>query len=144
MEDADSPPKKYEFKERSFKRDNAPSSAHPPMPTAKELAIMAGPVTRTTPKTTGAKPGDPNDVHVVLQDNLAKERQAGLDQVEIREVKSRRRRDYWLIMIASESVMGTVTVLGRDNPMTFVCGLAAMVLIGVSITWIMWQIMDRY
>ncbi|MES1195166.1 MAG: hypothetical protein ABUL65_04670, partial [Opitutus sp.] len=63
---------------------------------------------------------------------------------EIRKVKRRKMRDYLLFMIPSQVGLGVVTVMGRDNPMVFVCGLAGMVMLGVTITWIMWQLMDRY
>ncbi len=144
MEPDDPPPKVYGFKEREFKRDNMRPPGAAPLPTAKELAIMAGPVTAAPKGATGPKAGDPNDVYAVLQQNRAAEKNLTGDEIEIRKIKSRRWRDYWLILLSSEMLLGTVTVLGRGNPMTFVCGLAGMVLVGVSVTWIMWQVMDRY
>ena len=145
MDQPDPPRKFYEFKDREFKRDNQPAGAAPPLPTAKELAMMAGP---TAPAAARAKPGpktdDPNDVYVALQQNRALESQAGRDELEIRQVKSRRTRDYWLLLVSSELLLGLITWQGRGNPMVFVCALAGMVLVGVSITWVMWQVMDRY
>ena len=41
-DEPDPPRKVYSFKEREFKRDNAPVSETPPAPTAKELAKLAG------------------------------------------------------------------------------------------------------
>jgi hypothetical protein len=144
MESDDPPRKNYGFKDREFKRDNAVTPGAVPMPTAKELAIMAGPAVPTPKGPTGPKAGDPNDVFTTLQENRAVETKAGGDLIEIREVKSRRKRDYWLLILSSEALLGVITVQGRGNPMVFVCGLAAMVVVGVSITWIMWQVMDRY
>jgi hypothetical protein len=144
MESEDPPPKVYGFKEREFKRDNSLSSDQKPMPTAKELAMMAGQVTRQTAANPGAKAEDPNDVYKILEHNRAMEQTAGLDQVEIRKVKSRRARDYWLLLISSEALLGVITVQGRDNPVQFVFGLAGMVLVAISLTWIMWQLMSRY
>jgi hypothetical protein len=144
MEPDDPPPKAYGFKEREFKRDNVRAPGAEPLPTAKELAIMAGPIIASPKGATGPKAGDPNDVYAALQHNRAVEKELTGDEIEIRRIKSRRRRDYWLIMLSSEALLGTITVLGRGNPMTFVCGLAGMVLVGVSVTWIMWQVMDRY
>ncbi len=144
MEPDDPPPKVYGFKQREFKRDNARGSDVPPVPTAKELAIMAGPVTASPKGAAGPKPGDPNDVHVLLQHNRAIEKEFGLDHIDIRKVKSRRRRDYWLLLVSSELLLGVITWQGRGNPFVFVCALAGMVLVGVTLTWIMWQVMDKY
>lgn len=144
MDAPDPPRKNYDFKDREFKRDNARSSEVPPMPTAKDLAMMAGPVVPTVKNAPAPKPGDPNDVYAALQQNRAVERKHGLDQVEIRQIKSRRKRDYWLLLGLSETLLGLLTWMGRGNPVVFVSALAGMVLVGVSITWIMWQVMDRY
>jgi hypothetical protein len=144
MDVPDPPRKNYDFKEREFKRDNAPAAGQPPMPTARELAMMAGPAAPTAKSTNTPKAGDPNDVFALLQHNRRLENRLGLDQVEIRKIKSRRQRDFWLLLLPCEALLGTITYLGRDNPVTFVCGLAGMVMVGVSLTWIMWQIMDRY
>ena len=144
MEPDDPPPKVYGFKEREFKRDNVRTPGTAPQPTAKELAVMAGPVTASPKGATGPKAGDPNDVYAALQQNRAIEKNLTGDEIEIRKIKSRRWRDYWLILLSSEMLLGTVTVLGRGSPIIFVCGLAGMVMVGVGITWIMWQVMDRY
>ena len=144
MEPDDPPPKTYGFKEREFKRDNARPSEAAPMPTAQDLAKMAGPVIRSPKGATGPKAGDPNDVFNALQKNREIEQAHGLDQFEIRKIKRRRMRDYLIIMVPTQVLLGTITFLGRGNPMVFVCGLAAMVMLGVTITWIMWQLMDRY
>jgi len=144
MEPDDPPPKTYGFKEREFKRDNAHPSEAAPMPTAKDLAKMAGPVTPSPKGATGPKAGDPNDVYNALLKNRAIEQAHGLDQIEIRKVKRRKLRDYLIIMVPTQVLLGTITFLGRGNPMVFVCGLAGMVMLGVTIAWIMWQLVDRY
>ena len=144
MEPDDPPPKVYGFKEREFKRDNSLAAPATPLPTAKELAVMAGQVTRQTAAKPGAKADDPNDVYKVLEHNRAMEKTAGMDQVEIRQIKSRRKRDYWLLLISSEALLGVITVQGRDNPVQFVFGLAGMVMVAITLTWIMWQLMSRY
>ncbi len=144
MEPDDPPPKVYGFKERDFKRDNVRTPGAEPLPTAKELAIMAGPVTASPKGATGPKAGDPNDVYAALQKNRAVEKAHGLDQFEIRKIKRRRLRDYCLIMVPTEVLLGAITYSGRGNPIVFVSGLAGMVMLGITITWIMWQLMDRY
>lgn len=143
MEPDDPPPKTYGFKEREFKRDNAMGKADAP-PTAKEMAIMAGPVVKSSKGATGPKAGDPNDVYTALQHNRAVEKQRGLNEIEIREVKSRRKRDYWLMLVGGNIlIVGTVAVLGA-NAITAIFGLGGVILFNVGLTWIMWQVMDRY
>jgi hypothetical protein len=143
MEPDDPPPKTYGFKEREFKRDNATGSADAP-PTAKELAMMAGPVVASPKGATGPKADDPNDVYNALLKNRAIEKAHGLDQFEIKKIKRRKMRDYLIVMVPTQVLLGSITFLGRGNPIVFVCGLAGMVMMGVTITWIMWQLMDRY
>ena len=145
-DESDPPRKNYGFKDREFKRDNRRSTSVPPMPTAADLAKLAGgPVVSGAPKNT-PKAGDPNDVHAILAQNRAAEQKFGGDEIEVKKVSSRRQRDYWLVFLTSEIVCGGVVVLGvkQANPFFLVFGLAGMVLVGLAVTWIMWQLMDRY
>jgi hypothetical protein len=142
MED-DPPRKVYGFKEREFKRDNATGKSDAP-PSAKDLAMMAGPVVKSPTGATGPIADDPNDVYAARLKNRAIESAHGLDQIEIRKIKRRKFRDYMIIMVPTQLLLGSITFLGRGNPIVFVSGLAGMVLMGVTITWIMWQLMDRY
>ncbi len=141
-DEADPPRKLYGFKEREFKRDNAPGGAA--APSAKDLARLAGPVARTTPEKTGPKAGDPNDVYSVLEQNRRAERQHNLDAVEIRAIKSRRRRDYFLLLVGGNVfIVGIVALLG-PNIVTVMFGLGGVVIFSTGLTWIMWQVMGRY
>lgn len=168
-DEADPPRKNYGFKEREFVRDNRPASAsQAPMPTAQDLAKLGaaspaevgGALRPDKPAATGnrtsghkappiqsaAKPGDPNDVHAILQQNRAAEKIFGGDLIEIRKVSTRRKRDYWLIFLTAEIFFGGVVVIGAKghNPFFLVFGLAGMVILGIGITWVMWQLLDRY
>jgi hypothetical protein len=144
-DEPDPPRKNYGFKDRDFQRDNAASSAVPPLPTAKELAIMAGPVAKHGQAAAGRrKADDPNDVYAALEKNRAVEKKLGLNEVEIRELKSRRKRDYWLLLITSQCALGTVAYVGRGNPFFFVGAIAAMGFTAAALTWIMWQVMSKY
>lgn len=143
METPDPPPKTYGFKDRAFQRDNAPSSALPPAPTTKELAILAGPVVRSGPAA-GPKSGDPNDVYVTLLQNRAVERKLGKDEIEIREIKSRRAREFWLLLVGGNlAIIGSI-FFSSINVMTVICGLAGLIIFSLGLTWVMWQVMDRY
>ena len=168
-DEADPPRKHYGFKEREFKRDNRPrSESQPPMPTATDLARMADASSskaggalrpeglsagdnrasghKTPPTSSQSKRGDPNDVHAVLAANRAVEQKFGGDSVKFTKTGSRRKRDYWLVFCATEIVCCGVTLLGvkQHNPFFLIFGLTGMVVFGIAITWIMWQLVDRY
>lgn len=165
-EESPPPRKEYGFKEREFKRDNAPVTPLNRTLTVQELAKMAeakrtqaggasrpdgpaaggspvsgheAPPTQATPKA-----GDPNDVHALLAANRAMERKSGGDQIEIRKVSSRRRRDFWLVFIPVEFFFACLAVTGRDNPLQFVCAIAGGVIVGVTLPWVMFHLMDKY
>jgi hypothetical protein len=146
-DEADPPRKVYGFKEREFKRDNAPASASPPAPTAKELAMLSTakrPVPAGQPRTAPTKTDDPNEVFNVLRANRAVEEQVGLTEMEIREIKSRRKRDYWLVLIGGNlAIVGAVAVSGF-NPITAIFGLAGFIMFTLGLTWVMWQVMNKY
>lgn len=145
MTDEPDPPRKhYGFKEREFKRDNPSAADLPPAPTAKDLAMMSGPVVRSGAAASGAKADDPNDVYAAMQINRAAEQQSGGDEIEIRKIQSRRRRDFWLIFIPIELFFVFLAVTGHNNPLQFVCAIAGAVIIGVTLPWIMFQLMGKY
>ncbi|MFZ5494258.1 MAG: hypothetical protein ACOZE5_02835 [Verrucomicrobiota bacterium] len=142
----DDPPRKvYGFKERTFKRDNAPASELPPAPTTKELAMLAGdPVKVGRGGATGANADDPNDVYAALQRNRAQEQTHDLDRVEVREVKSRRKRDFWLLLVGGNLVIAGLVGLLGPNVVTVLFGFGGVIVFSLGLTWIMWQVMDRY
>lgn len=145
-DEPDPPRKQYGFKEREFKRDNRRASSAPPMPTATDLAKLAGgPVVAGAPKNQ-QKAGDPNDVHAVLAANREVEKRFGGDEVKFTTTGSRKKRDYWLVFLALEIVFGGLVALGvkQSNPFFLVFGLTGMVVFGIAITWIMWHLVDRY
>ncbi len=146
MPDEPDPPRKnYGFKDRDFQRDNATSSDVPPMPTAKELAIMAGPVAEHGRAAAGKrKADDPNDVYAVLEKNRAVERKLGLNEVEIREIKSRRKKDYWFLIIGGNLAIVGAVALSGFNLISVIFGMSGLIVFSLGATWIMWQVMDKY
>ncbi|HEY8993670.1 MAG TPA: hypothetical protein VIM71_03215 [Lacunisphaera sp.] len=148
MPDEPDPPRKvYGFKARDFKRDNAPASVEPPLPTAKELAMLAGtsPVDPSRRKAAPtAKASDPNDVYTVLRENRASAAKHGLNEVEIKKIKSRRKRDFWLVLVGGNLAIIGAVVLTSINVVTVIFGLAGLIVFSLSVSWIMWQVMDRY
>ena len=137
--------KKFAFKEREFRRDNPLSSEAAPMPTAKELAMMAGPVAQHGKAAAGTKkPDDPNDVYAALEKNRAVEKQHGLGAVEIQEIKSRRKRDYWVLMIGVNLAIVGAVALSGFNIVGVIFGLSGIIVFSLGATWIMWQVMNKY
>ncbi len=84
------------------------------------------------------------DIPALLPQNRAVEKQAGLDAIEFRVVKSRRQRDYWLLLIAGNLVTAGLAALGGFNPIALIHGLAAAVIFSLGLTWIRWSIVDDY
>jgi hypothetical protein len=144
MEPDDPPRKNYATKPREFERVNAPSSAVPPMPTAQDLAKLAGSPVPTRPGPGRPKADDPNDVYAVLQQNRAVAQKHGQNEVVIKKTISRRKRDFWLLIVPSNLLLAVLTWQGRGDPLILVCGLSGMVVASLSITWIMWQVMNDY
>lgn len=144
MPDESDPPRKhYGFKDREFQRDN-PLGAEGAPPTVEELAKLAGPVTRTTPAKSGAKAGDPNDVFTALQRNRIHEQRTGADDIEIERVRSRRQRDFWLVLVGGNTVIVGAVFATNVNVVTVIFGLAGVIIFSLSLAWIMFQVMDRY
>lgn len=145
MPDEPDPPRKvYGFKEREFKRDNAPSSEAAPMPTAQDLAKLAGFHHDPSARKGIAKADDPNDVHVVLQQNRKSEQLHNLDAIEIKETKSRRKREFWFLLVGGNLfILGAVWLSGI-NVLTVIFGLAGLIIFSLGLSWVMWQVMDRY
>ena len=144
MEPDDPPRKNYGFKDRQFQRDNVRASTDAPMPTAKELAIMAGPPKPGAKGPTGPKATDPNDVFAVLEENRATERRLGKDEIVVKKLKSKRRRDYLLLLVLGNLLIVALVALGGFNPISMIFGLAGIIMLSLGATWIMWFVMDRY
>lgn len=146
MPDVPDPPRKvYGFKDREFKRTNTPASASEHTPTAKELAMMSGPVTPTAPPTLSrARATDPNDVYALLHQNRSVEKRLGLDEIEIRKIRSRRWRDYLIMLVAGNALIVGLMGFGNINVISMLFAFGGVIVFSVSLTWIMWQVMDKY
>lgn len=160
MPDEPEPPRKfYGLKTPTFDRLNAPPrEANAPEP---EAAASTGPapvaegridvrdLTRIAgtpgPVLSSPVPGKPNDVHQVLAGNLAAANAAGLNDVAPRpKRRSRRKRDYILLMITVNAFFAFWAFGPYANAMTFVYGLAGIVLFSISLSWVMFGVMDDY
>jgi hypothetical protein len=87
-----------------------------------------------------------NEVHAMLQDNLAKANAAGLNDLEYRpKKKSRRKRHYWLLVAIVNPALLTVAIAaGPSNAIPFVCALAGVGMFNATWYWIMWQLVEDY
>lgn len=112
-------PRQFAFKAKEFERVNAPAGTQ--------------------------EPSADHDVYAIRRQLRERERAAGLDDLSPRPARrSRRKRDYWLLMLSSNAVFGSITLIGRQNPVVFVSGLAGVIIFSVSLTWVMWFIMEDY
>ena len=155
MADELDPPRKfYELKPRAFERANEPLP--PPSPHAQpprepqnqridvrdhyESAKTPGPVL-----TLGQKIGPKNDVHVILEDNLAHANAAGLNKLAPkRKRRSRRTRDYFVVAIPLNAFFAYVAFGHFSNVMTMAYGVAGIILATLGLAWVMFGVMDDY
>ena len=140
----EAPRRTFGFKPTEFDRTNRPLDGRDDTPAvdARVLCRQAAvPPAGAPPVAAPAK----NEVHAMLQDNLARASEAGDYEVDLRPKRpSRRRRDYWLLLITVNlGLAGAMAFFGR-NIFTLVCGGAGIVLCSVGLTWIMWFVMDDY
>ncbi len=86
------------------------------------------------------------DVQQMLMENVARANAAGLNELAPSPPRrSRRRRDYWLLMIGGNSLLGLIAALsGPSSPFVFVFALAGMALLSAGLSWVMWFVMDDY
>lgn len=119
MEPENPPRKMYAPKPREFERVNAPPGS-------------------TAGKSTA------HDIHAMLEQNRALEKKAGLKEVEIRPVHSRRKREYWQLLVAGNVVFALIAWFGRNNAFVAVSAGSGVVIFSLGLTWIMWFVMNDY
>jgi hypothetical protein len=167
-EEQDPPRKFYDLKEAQFDAVNARSDHHPSID-VKDLFKQAtapgsfpsaspAPAADARPRPDPAaglisgipvrpKPADESDVHGILRDNLARANAAGLNELEEKPLRtSRRKRDYWFLMITGNGVLAALfagAVVSR-NAFLMAFSAAGIGLISAGLTWVMWFVMDDY
>lgn len=128
MSDSPEPaPRKFAFKPKEFERVNAPRPEG-------EADAAAAP----TPAA--------NDVFAIRQELRAREIAAGMDTLKPadRPSSTKRRRDYWLLLLGGNlAIVGTAAVVGL-NVMTVVYAFAGVILYTIGLTWTVWFVMGRY
>lgn len=159
-EDSDPPRKFYQLKPKEFDALNAHVPSSPSasedlgVPDPGPSEINHGRIDVRELVKQAHRPGralsrkeraEANEVHAVLAANHARANAAGLNQVAPRPRRpSRRKRDYWLLLVSLNACFAFVAFGPFRNPMTFVYGLAGMILFSVGLTWVMWFVMDDY
>jgi hypothetical protein len=161
MPDEPDPPRKYYgFKPPESERANATPDESPPSDTpapGPDPGISAADTDRIDVNDlirAGAGSGRQlgsnsvvnrdNEVHGILRDNLARANAAGLNELSAKpRRKSRRKRDYFLLMGGMNGFLLTMYWLVQ-NPVEGVFCLAASVFFSASLTWVMWFVMGDY
>ena len=59
-------------------------------------------------------------------------------------MRSRRKRDYWFLLVAGNLLVIAMTSLSGYNPASMIFCLGGLVLVSLGLTWIMWFVMDDY
>ena len=153
MRDEPDPPRKhYQFKPREFERVNDhPGHAAPDSDPAVRPAridvhdhFKAANASAPAPRSPQPKATE-NDVHGILRDNLDRANVAGLNDLapKVRR-RSRRKRDYWLLLLTVNAFFAFVMFGLNANPMTRLYGLAGFIMFTLGLTWVMWFVMDDY
>ncbi len=151
-EEPDPPRKFYGFKPKAFDRVNkVPPAAAPEQPVKPDPGIApatdrkidvhelirAG-ATPVKPLGSNASPTPTNEVHEILQENRARERDAGMyDLGPLDDRKPRKRiRNYCLGMLLLNSPLGLIAAFaGPRDAFPFVCSIGAMGMLSAWLTW---------
>ena len=146
MRDEPDPPRKfYQLKPKEFEAVNPPSNLPPVDSTPTTVrghlrAANEGPILRPHQ----APPAE-TEVHALLRDNHARANAAGLNDVAPRVRRpSRRKRDYWLLLIPINAFFAFMAFGPYRNPMTLAYGIGGMIVFTLGLTWVMWFVMDDY
>lgn len=159
MSDEPDPPRKlYGLKPREFEAVNDPRPDAPPVaPPARDPGITPapdGPIdVRELARQASIKGGAifaapvnrPNEVHAMLQDNLARADAAGLNELtpQVRR-RSRRRRDYWVLIVGVNGLTASSLLIVGVNLVSVFVVLAAIGFFSAAVTWIMWFLLEDY
>jgi hypothetical protein len=155
-DDSDPPRKFYQLKPRPFEQVNAPVSETPASSPAQsrertrdakidvrdlyEQSRTPGPVL-TPPGREGAQ----NQVHAILQDNLAHANAAGINTLTYkRKRRSRRTRDYFLVTISLDAFFAFLAFGPYSNVVIMAYSFAGIIITTLGLWWVMFFVMDDY
>lgn len=86
---------------------------------------------------------EPIEVEKILRDNLAAEKARRAARPPPAAWRSRRMRDYSLLIIVPNAIIAVIMYLLPRHELIPVFGFSLMALYSLGITWIMWVVMDR-
>jgi hypothetical protein len=147
--DADPPPRKFTFKERTFESVNPPAGS-PPTADSIDLASLIRAANTPGKAASGATPPTPlpppgNEVQALLRTNEAYETAARLPgPPRPPKAASRRKRDYFVTLIAGNLLLAAAVVISGNNVVVLAYGASGMIVLTLGLTWIMWFVMDDY
>ncbi|MBL9211391.1 MAG: hypothetical protein JNL92_13050 [Opitutaceae bacterium] len=148
MRDESDPPRKlYRLKAPEFEAVNAPTDLPPrdATPTSVQGHLRAANGAPVSPSPASAVPKPDNDVQALLRDEAARRRAAGGDAiVPTPRRRSRRARDFWLLLLTANGFFAFAAFGPYRNTMTFTYGVAGMIFSTISLVWVMWFVMDDY
>ena len=136
------PRREFRFKPTEFEVANRPAGTTPadaPID-VHQLNRLAG----SPPPAAGTPAPAENEIHALLRANLAQAEAKGENEVIPRHRISRRKRDYWLVLISGNGLVVASVLIAQKNFIAMILGLSAMVFFSVALTWIMWFLLDDY
>lgn len=114
-------------------------------PKPRQFALKAKEFERVNAPPGTQKPSANHDVYALRRQIREREQAAGLDELKpLPPRQSRRKRDYWLLMLLGNGLFGTCAIIGHSNPVVFVSGLGGVIIYSIGLTWVMWFIMGEY
>jgi len=147
MSNEQDPPRKfYQLKPKEFEVVNGPTDAASANSTPTHVrghleAAKISPVAASRQPVAAA-----NDIHAMLRVNHERANAAGVNDLQPKpKRRSRRKRDYWLVMVCGNTVLGVIAVrTGPGQPIPFTYAIAGLAMFNFGLWWVMWQVMDDY
>jgi hypothetical protein len=159
-DDSDPPRKHYQLKPKQFEAVNerVPASTGPAAPGGRDPGPAAGDPGRidvrdlfkqaaaSGPIRSAPKPTAPlNDVQALLKANTAHEAAAGVHELTPQAPRrSRRKRDYWISLLAAYAAIGGALKIASFNLMSIAFATAGAIIVTLGLTWIYWFVLDDY
>lgn len=120
--------------------------ADTPEPPRPPLTFKPKEFERVNPAPSGGPPPPANDIFAIQREIRAREIASGMD--ELKPVgtprRSRRRRDYWFMLVAGNLAFVLLAGLGSLNVVALVYAFSGIILYSVGLTWVMWFVMSDY
>ncbi len=141
----EAPRREFRFKSAEFERTNRPLDEDDHLPAIDARTIARQAHSMGDPPPVAPEPPKENEVHEILRANLERANELGLNDVDLTpRPPSRRKVDYWTLMIVGNLGFAGLALLLSRNVVTLVFAGSGMVLFSLGVTWILWFVMDNY